>query len=162
MIDSSSRLRENFWRYFFAKRQDWDSGTIATTLPYRCWIPQLLVDNICDGLSLFPLHCVCSALHNLQTGNSDKREQGCPVLYLSTRATAPALGQCLRLHFQQLSRMVSPTSLWQQWERGAHPYSKCPGLAHVCRDLCRGIKLLLLEWGVLLLGKTFLFTCSSA
>lgn len=120
MIDSSSRLRENLWRYFFTKRQDWDSGTIATTLAYYCLIPQLLVDDIHYGLSLFSLLWVCSALHDLPSEiNKGNKAALCPRFCLSTWAKAPRpVGQSLRLCFQQLSRMVSSTSLWQQWEWG--------------------------------------------
>lgn len=131
MLDSSSRLRKKPLKIFFTKRQAWDSETIATTLPYWCWIPQLLVDNIPDGFSLFSPHWVCSALYDLQletnTGGGNKAAL-CPRLCLSTWAKAPApVGQSLRWCFQQLSRRVPSTSLWQQRKRGAHPYSKCPG-----------------------------------
>lgn len=47
MIDSSGRFSEGkSLKRFLAKRQDWDSETINTTLPCWCWFPQLLVNQV--------------------------------------------------------------------------------------------------------------------
>lgn len=70
----------------------------------------------CIGSVLLCMIC------QLEINTGGNKAALCPRLCLSTWAEAPRpVGQSLRTCFQQLSRMVSSTSLWQLWDRGTSP-----------------------------------------